>query len=152
MLLYGIGWNRFSGWNSFMEIILRRLDWKPCSVLHLRASSPCQREQLVIFSISRSFAICFNTFLLQTLWPALKNGKLSPPPYCPMKMCVCVPPLLYFSILISPREKWNLQQWSCGVIILYCLILQVLWFNYLSIYIPSIDLCRERIDRVHQSE
>lgn len=142
MLLYGIGWNRFSGWNSFMEIIPRRLENRAQSYIYVL---PCHVKQCsLLFSASPGLSP-------SVLTPSscrvcgLKYGKLFFPIFPYENVCVCVCQELcftgaLFSILISPREEWNLQQQSRAVIILYCLILQILRFNRLSIYIPAIDL------------
>lgn len=122
-------WKSF--WAPWLKIVLS-LTFRCCLAMSYRAACYFQHPQ--------SFTICFNTFHLQTLWPVRKHRKLSPPILPYENVCVCSTVALFFS-LISPTEKWNLQQWSCGIISLYCLILQILLFNYLLIYIPSIDLC-----------
>lgn len=67
-------------------------------------------------------------------------------------MCVCQQQCstaaLVF-IIISPRkEEWNIQQWCCGVIIFYCLILHCLsTFSYRFVgFFVGIE-SREQIDR-----
>lgn len=154
MLPYGNAWNRFSGWNSFMVIIPYRLCWKYCSVLCCLAMS----DSVACYFQHLSPSV-LTPFSCRLYFCGLRLHTENFSPRIPWWKCVCQQlrstAALVF-ILISPREEeWNIQQWRCGVIILYCLILQILWFNCLSIYISAIDLCfflvdiesRQKLDR-----
>lgn len=131
MLPYGNVWNRFSGWNSFMVIIPYRLYWKYCSVLCCLAmldSVACYFLHLspsVLTPFSCRLYFCGlrsntqKTFL--SIFPD-ENECLSA---ATLRRCSSFYPHL------TQRGRVKHSTMACGVIILYCLILQILWFNCL---------------------